>query len=171
VFHYHAPMLRTYLASDTRVDSILFGCALAVWNNPVLDDVALSERRWKYAYVPFALLLLVGCLVVRGDNFRETARYSLQGAALTILFIAAIRYHRWPVFAWLNSRAAVFIGLLSYSLYLLHLAVLLGIARALPAAGLLVQGGLSLAISIALAWAIYITVEKPCARLRRKLSD
>jgi peptidoglycan/LPS O-acetylase OafA/YrhL len=171
VFVYHAPMVRTYLASDTRVDSILFGCALAVWRNPVLDDVVLDERRWKYVYVPFAALLLVGCLVVRGDYFRETARYSLQGAALTIVFIAAIRHRHWAIFACLNSRPAVFIGLLSYSLYLLHLAVLLGIARALPDAGLLVQGALSLSISIALAWGIYITVEKPCARLRRKLSD
>lgn len=171
VFVYHAPMVRTYLASDTRVDSILFGCALAVWNNPVLDDVVLNERRWKYAYVPFAALLLVCCLLVRGDNFRETARYSLQGAALTIVFIAAIRFDHWAMFSWLNSRVAVFIGLLSYSLYLLHLAVLLGVARALPAAGLLVQGALSLGLSIFLAWLIYITVERPCARLRRKLSD
>jgi peptidoglycan/LPS O-acetylase OafA/YrhL len=98
-------------------------------------------------------------------------RYSLQGAALTIVFIAAIRFQYWRIFAWLNSRAAVFIGLLSYSLYLLHLAVLLGIARALPEAGLPVQGALSLVISIALAWMIYVTVEKPCARLRRRLSD
>jgi peptidoglycan/LPS O-acetylase OafA/YrhL len=75
------------------------------------------------------------------------------------------------MFAWLNARVAVFIGLLSYSLYLLHLAVLLGIARALPNSGLIVQGGLSLVISIALAWMIYVTVEKPCARLRRKLTD
>lgn len=171
VFVYHAPMVRTYLASDTRVDSILFGCALAVWNNPVLDDVALNERRWKTLYVPFAALLLIACLVVRGDNFRETARYSLQGAALTIVFIAAIRYRHWAAFAWLNTRIAMFIGLLSYSLYLLHLAVLLGIARALPNAGLLVQGALSFTLSIALAWTIYITVEKPCARLRRRLSD
>jgi peptidoglycan/LPS O-acetylase OafA/YrhL len=171
VFVHHAPMVRTYLASDTRVDSILFGCALAVWKNPVLDDETLNERRWKYAYVPFAALLLACCLVVRGDNFRETVRYSLQGAALTVVFIAAIRFQYWRMFAWLNSRAAVFIGLLSYSLYLLHLAVLLGIARALPEAGLLVQGTLSLVISIALAWMIYITVEKPCARLRRRLSD
>jgi len=171
VFVYHAPMVRTYLASDTRIDSILFGCALAVWNNPVLDDVSLNERRWKYAYVPFAALLLACCLVVRGDNFRETVRYTLQGAALTIVFIAAIRYQIWAIFAWLNSRFAMFIGQLSYSLYLLHFAVFLGITRTLPHAGLLVQGGGSLAISIALAWAIYITVEKPCARLRRKLTD
>ena len=171
VFHFHAPTSRTYLASDTRIDSILFGCALAVWKNPVLDAVALNERRWKYVYVPFAALLLACCLLVRGDAFRETFRYSLQGAALTILFIAAIRYHRWLVFGWLNSRVMIFIGLLSYSLYLLHLAVILRVAKALPEANPLVQGSVSLAIAIGLAWLIYVTVEKPCARLRKKLTD
>jgi peptidoglycan/LPS O-acetylase OafA/YrhL len=35
----------------------------------------------------------------------------------------------------------------------------------------LLRGTFSLAISIALAWLIYVWVEKPCARLRRKLSD
>jgi peptidoglycan/LPS O-acetylase OafA/YrhL len=171
VFVYHVQIERTYLASDTRVDSILFGCALAVWNNPVLDEMPMCERRWKYAYVPLAALLLGFCLLVRGANFRETLRYSLQGVALTVLFIAAIRYHRWPVFAWLNTRVMVYIGLLSYSLYLLHLAVIFGIARGLPNMSHVLRGTLSLAISIALAWLIYVTVEKPCARLRRKLSD
>jgi peptidoglycan/LPS O-acetylase OafA/YrhL len=171
VFGYHVPMTRTYMASDTRVDSILFGCALAVWNNPVLDEVPMNERRWKLCYVPVAALVLGCCLLLRGDNFRETFRYSLEGAALTLLFMAAIRYHRSPLFAWLNTRAMVFIGLLSYSLYLLHFAVIFGIARALPGMNHVLRGGLSLGVSIALAWLIYVTVEKPCARLRRKLSD
>jgi peptidoglycan/LPS O-acetylase OafA/YrhL len=171
VFVYHVPITRTYMASDTRIDSIVFGCALAVWSNPVLDDVPMNERRWKYLYVPFAALVLGCCLLVRGDNFRETLRYSLQGAALTLLFIAAIRYHRWPLFAWLNTRVMVFIGLLSYSLYLLHLTVIFGIARALPQLNHVLRGSLSLAISVALAWLIYVTVERPCARLRKKLSD
>jgi peptidoglycan/LPS O-acetylase OafA/YrhL len=65
----------------------------------------------------------------------------------------------------------IFIGLLSYSLYLLHLAVIFGVARALPQVNHVFRGSLSLAISIALAWLIYVTVEKPCARLRRRLSD
>jgi len=171
VLHFHVPMERTYMASDTRVDSILFGCALAVWNNPVLDDVSLNERRWKYAYVPLAAVLLAFCLMVRGDDFRETLRYSLQGAALTVFFIAAIRYHRWPVFSWLNTRVMVFIGLLSYSLYLLHLAVIFGVERAFPSMSIIAQGVLSLVLAIGLAWLIYVTVEKPCARLRRKLTD
>ena len=171
VFLYHVPIERTYLATDTRVDSILFGCALAVWNNPVLDDVPMREERWKYLYVPLAALLVGGCLVVRGDDFRETLRYSLQGAALTVLFIAAIRFPRWPVFAWLNTRFMIYIGLLSYSLYLLHLAVIFGIARLLPDVNHLVRGSLSLAVSVALSWMIYLSIEKPCARLRRKLTD
>jgi peptidoglycan/LPS O-acetylase OafA/YrhL len=171
VFHDHVALNRTYMASDTRVDSILFGCALAVWNNPVLDAVALDERRWKRLYAPAALALLVGCLILRGDWFRETLRYSLQGIALTVLFIAAIRYHRWAVFAWLNNRPMNFIGLLSYSLYLMHLAILMRIEQVLPALYPLAQAALALGIAIALAYLIYRTIEKPAARLRRRLSE
>lgn len=171
VWGLHAPVVRTYMASDTRIDSILFGCALAVWCNPVRDPIALVESRWKFAYLPAALLVLAACLYIRGDEFREILRYSLQGAALTVVFIAAIRFYRWPIFAGLNTRVMVFIGLLSYSLYLLHLAVIYGVIRLLPTTGLIVQAALSLAIAIALSWLIYVTVEKPCARLRRRLTD
>ena len=65
----------------------------------------------------------------------------------------------------------VFIGLLSYSLYLLHYAVIYGVERTLPQLGSIARGCVSLAIAIALAWLIYVAVEKPCARLRRRLSD
>lgn len=171
VFHDHASLNRTYMASDTRVDSILFGCALAVWNNPVLDEVALDERRWKSLYTPAAVLILVACLFTRGDAFRETLRYSLQGIALTVLFIAAIRYHRWAPFAWLNHRLMIFIGLLSYSLYLLHLAVLMRMEQALPALDPVVRAVLALGLAVGLAYAIYLTIEKPAARLRRRLSE
>lgn len=171
VFAHHAPMERTYLATDTRLDSILFGCALAVWNNPVLDAASLRERRWKYVYVPLAALLLAFCIVMRGDGFRETLRYSLQGAALTVVFIAAIRYHRWGVFSWLNSRLMVFIGVLTYSLYLLHLAVIFGVERMLPGEGIVTQGIVAFVVNMSLAWLIFVTVEKPCGRLRRRLTD
>ena len=171
VLHYHAPVLRTYLGTDTRIDSILFGCALAVWHNPVADGSPLNERRWKYLYLPMALLLMLACLCVRRDDFRETLRYSLQGVALTGIFIAAIRFPRWPIFAALNTRVMVFIGLLSYSLYLMHLGIINIVTTWLPALGPVAQGLLSLATAVALAWLIYVAVEKPCARLRRKLSD
>jgi peptidoglycan/LPS O-acetylase OafA/YrhL len=171
VFGMHVSVDRTYMASDTRLDSILFGSALAVWKNPVLDTVEFREARWKYAYVPAAFLVVVACLAIRGDEFRETLRYSLQGAALTILFSAAIRYPGWTPFRILNLRPMVMIGLFSYSLYLLHYAVIAAVEVLLPTWHPLVQAVLSLGISLALSWLLYIYVEKPCAKLRRRLSD
>jgi peptidoglycan/LPS O-acetylase OafA/YrhL len=95
----------------------------------------------------------------------------MQGASLTVLFIAAIRFHQWRVFKWLNTKVMMFIGLLSYSLYLLHLGVILRLEKALPQVNPAVRGVLSFATAIALAWLIYIAVERPCAQLRRKLTD
>ena len=171
VFHGHAELNRTYMGSDTRVDSILFGCALAVWHNPVLDPPVLNERRWKYGYAPAAAVVLLACMFIRGDSFRETLRYSLQGGALTVIFVAAIAYHRWAAFAWLNTPVLNFLGLLSYSLYLVHLAVLMEIERALPTWHPVIRGILSLGVAVAISWSIYTCVEKPAARLRRRLSD
>ena len=103
---FHVSTDRTYIGSDTRLDSILFGCAIAVWCNPVIDQPRLNDNAWKWIYFPGALMVLLACLVIRGGafNFRETLRYSLQGAALTVLFIAAIRYYNWWPFRWLNWR-------------------------------------------------------------------
>jgi peptidoglycan/LPS O-acetylase OafA/YrhL len=171
VFGLHSPVDRTYIASDTRLDSILFGCALAVWRNPVLDETALRERRWKYGFVPGALMVLLLCLTIRGDAFRETLRYSLQGIALSAIFVAAIRYHEWLPFRLLNSRVAIFLGLLSYSLYLLHYAIIYGVRHLLADLNPALQAAVALAISIALAFALYVGVEKPCARLRKRLTD
>jgi peptidoglycan/LPS O-acetylase OafA/YrhL len=162
---------RTYMASDTRVDSILFGCALAVWRNPMLDAPVLRERWWKTVIVPAALLLLAFCLVVRNPQFRETLRYTLQGIALTVMFMAAIRFKSWLPFRFLNLRPVVFIGGLSYSLYLVHFAVLFAVQRNLPALHPVASGALALAISLLLSWTIYRVVERPCARLRRRLID
>jgi peptidoglycan/LPS O-acetylase OafA/YrhL len=168
---FHVSTDRTYMGSDTRLDSIIFGCAIAVWLNPVIDRPRLNDGAWKRIYFPGALMVLLACVFIRGNAlaFRETLRYSLQGAALTVLFIAAIRYPNWWPFRWLNWRPIAFLGVLSYSLYLLHFTVIIGVQGMLPAAPRFVQGLVAFAISTALAWLMYITVERPCAKLRKRL--
>jgi peptidoglycan/LPS O-acetylase OafA/YrhL len=162
---------RTYLATDTRVDSILFGCALAVWNNPVLDSTLRKEAFWKFVVLPGALLLLVFSLLYRDQVFRETLRYSIQGLGLTGLFAVAIRFGHWPLFGFLNSRVLSFLGKLSYSLYLVHLAVIFAVTRIFGASSLWFLMLLSFCLSLVLAWGIYETVEKPFASLRRRISN
>jgi peptidoglycan/LPS O-acetylase OafA/YrhL len=158
------------MGSDTRIDSILFGCALAVWSSPVKDKLVLNERRWQFLYVPAAIVLLLLCVIARSNVFRETIRYSVQGIALTLLFIAAIRYPLWTPMRVLNTKTFVFVGALSYSLYLLHFAVIIGIQKNYPGANPVEQGVLALCMSVALSWLIYVVIEKPCAKLRRRLT-
>jgi peptidoglycan/LPS O-acetylase OafA/YrhL len=171
VLGFDAPSTRTYMGSDTRLDSILFGALLAIGANPVLDARRGDEKVWARLLVPVALAVLLASLLIRQEAFRETARYTLQGLAFLILFSAAIRFPQWPIFKWLNSRPLVFIGTLSYSLYLVHLCVLFIVHDLLHVDSLLWRGVLSLAISLAVSWLIYKFVEKPCAALRRRLVD
>jgi peptidoglycan/LPS O-acetylase OafA/YrhL len=166
----HATSGRIYIATDTRVDSILFGCALAVWNNPVLDAPTSSPRRWKYVLVPAALLALVFSFSYAGQRFRMTGYFSIQGVALTVLFIAAIRFSAWPPFRFLNSRAVAFIGVLSYSLYLVHEILLSAVSQLLPRWPALLCVLVALAASMIAAWMIYLLVEIPLARLRQRFS-
>ena len=121
VYRFNAATDRTYVASDTRVDSILFGCALAVYGNPVIDGASrIKEATWKRVILPIAILVLLFTFLYRAPSFRETFRYSIQGLALTPVFIAAIRFPGWLLFRPLNTRLASFVGVLSYSLYLVH---------------------------------------------------
>jgi len=171
VLHVHPSADRTYMGTDTRIDSILFGCALAVWHNPVLDAPLLAEKWWKRLLLPGALGVLAACLVVRGEVFRETLRYTLQGLALAPVMIAAIRFRHWPLFRPLNWRPVAFLGVLSYSFYLVHFAVISAVQRIAPGLDALLQGLLALAIALALAALMYRYVERPCARLRQRLTD
>jgi peptidoglycan/LPS O-acetylase OafA/YrhL len=169
VFHFHSAENRTYMASDTRFDSLLYGCALAIWGNPVLDGPSrLPEPVWKRGLVPGAVAALLFTFVYRQPAFRETFRYTIQGIALTVLFIAAIRFPRWGAFRLLNHPRVAFVGVLSYSLYLVHHVVLGALARSLDLNPVL-RGAAALLVSLALAYAIHRAIERPCARLRRRL--
>jgi peptidoglycan/LPS O-acetylase OafA/YrhL len=171
VYVYHASTDRTYMGTDTRVDSILFGCALAVWHNPILDRERLSEGRWKYCYLPACVAVILITFLWRGEEYRETFRYSMQGAALTPLFAAAMRYPKWLIFRPLNWRPLVFLGVLSYSTYLIHFGVITATQYLLPRQMPALVGVTALALTVFLAWLIYRGIERPCARLRKRLTD
>jgi peptidoglycan/LPS O-acetylase OafA/YrhL len=160
---------RTQVASDTRFDSLLFGCALALHENPALDRSRLPERIWKRWLFPLALAGLALSFAVRAEAFRETVRYSLQGLCLVPVFVCAVRYPRWLPMRPLNLRPVAFIGVLSYSLYLVHLLAIDLVGTHVVRSGV-ARAVVSLAVSVAISWGIYRVVEKPCARLRRRLS-
>jgi peptidoglycan/LPS O-acetylase OafA/YrhL len=169
-FEGDAAFAHTYLSTDTRFDSILFGCVFAVIANPTCDDPAyrwiVRALRWL---VPLCLLVLLGTFLYRDEYFRQTARYTVQALALIPLFIAAIHCRGSLPVRFLNLPFVCFLGVLSYSLYLCHFIIIESIESHWTFNPVL-TGALSLACALLFATAVHYGIERPCARLRKRLS-
>ena len=66
-------------------------------------------------------------------------------------------------------RAVSFVGGLSYTIYVTHQIIISAAHRHLPP-GRVERGVVYLAATLVVAWVIYVVVERPFARLRRRLS-
>ncbi|WP_242184033.1 acyltransferase [Sphingomonas sp. CARO-RG-8B-R24-01] len=155
---------KVYYWTHTRIDSILFGCCLALWQNPVLDKGAWQPR---IIHVLFASAILLGCLAIRDELFRQTVRYTLQGGALFVIFSYAIHDRGWVSIA-LSTRPLRVIALYSYTLYLIHVPIIAGVHALFPALGLLGLIVISGALSMLYAAGMYALVEQPAANWRRR---
>jgi peptidoglycan/LPS O-acetylase OafA/YrhL len=163
-----APEDHLTMATDTRVDAILFGCLLAVWKNPWLDAPAANTRRDSLlVFAALATLLLT--LLYRDAWFRVTLRYSLQSIAIAaLIYVAVVHHHHWSV-RWLNARALAYLGTISYTVYLVHHVVLLAIEKHWPHWNWGTATAIAMILTLAIAEPMRRWVEEPCARLRRRL--
>jgi hypothetical protein len=91
----HAPEIRMHRATDTRVDTILFGCALAICENPALDPSRYAVKIWRDLWLPLGVLGLAMTAIVRDPLFHGTFKGTLQGIAFIPLFVVAIRCPSW----------------------------------------------------------------------------
>lgn len=159
---------RTFYATDTRADSILWGCIFAIAANPMLDEKRVLGWRLGALFIG-AVAVLAGTMVYRDDRFRETFRYTIHGLVLFPIFTAAIIYHESRWFRWLNYKWLRQLGVLSYSLYLIHYTVIYVVQEWIEVHPL-VQGIIAFAISLGLSMAMYRWVERPFAKWRKHFS-
>ncbi len=68
---------RTYFCTDTRIDSILFGCIMGLFCNPVLDRKLEIGSGQAQGLMVLSGAILLFTFVYRDAVFRETVRYSL----------------------------------------------------------------------------------------------
>jgi peptidoglycan/LPS O-acetylase OafA/YrhL len=151
---------RILYATDTRVDTILFGCIFALALNPVLD----KDIKPSFSLSILALGTLLLSVIFRGPVMHLGFKFTLQGLALIPLFTIAIMEPKY--FKWLNWKWVRYVGTLSYTLYLVHLALFdaaLAHIRAKSLAALV-----ALALCFLYAYAMNRAVEIPAARLRKR---
>ena len=117
---FHSPWESIYEGTDTRFDSILFGCVLAIVANPRLGDKVQWWTKHAGVLASAGTLLIALSFAYRNPFFRDTFRYTLLGIGLApIFFLVSLpqkhlltRCLEWPVLCWL--------GQLSYTMYLIH---------------------------------------------------
>ena len=157
------------MATDTRADSILIGCLMAFVRNPTVDPVAPANLRRDTAIAAACVALLIATLAYRGDFFRHTARYTLQSLAIApLIYVAVTRAAQVP-FRWLNSASMVYLGTISYTIYLSHQLILYFVMRHWPLLSWAMTLALTAIITLAVAETMRRWVERPCTRLRKQL--
>ena len=114
--------LYTYCATDTRIDSIAFGCLTATLFNGWNATARSAKMSWA-AIVGAGVLMLVS-LLYRDPMFRETFRYSIQGISLMMFFYGLFGCGGAPVIRLLEFGPMRQMGVLSYGAYLWHLEFL-----------------------------------------------
>jgi peptidoglycan/LPS O-acetylase OafA/YrhL len=155
---------RLYQGTDTRIDSIAWGALLALAEHRRPLWVARAALLW-----PAALVLLAASFLPTGEFARQVLRTSVQGVALLALFPALLTRDSLAARA-LCTRPALWIGRLSYSLYLWHWGAF---ALADWLAGPHRAAWLAIGLPLAALFSAgsYAFIEQPMLRLRRRIGS
>jgi peptidoglycan/LPS O-acetylase OafA/YrhL len=156
----------TYLLPHTRAGELLLGCALALWfagRPAILERTALLRR------LTWAALIALAVLALTVGRAGESKLLALQLPVIALVAAALITGlltdGSGPVARALSWSPLVYLGKISYGIYLFHLPVLILGTKYLPFPWA-VRIPIELAASLMIAALSYRFVEKPL--LRRK---
>jgi peptidoglycan/LPS O-acetylase OafA/YrhL len=153
-----------FIATDSRIDSILFGCILGVWHNPAKDEPLIKQQFVSVAVLLASLAAVVFTIVYKDPAFERTLMFTVQGLSFLSIFACAIRHPDWLLFRWLNWRPMVYLGWISYTFYLCHAMALRVALRYTENAW--VGYALALAATIIFSSLMFRFVETPLAKKR-----
>ncbi len=166
------PVNYLHYAFESRLDTILYGCALALaFKLGKIEPLLRAVDRLKL--LPFLLVFLLVRLALLEDRVSSRV-FDFFGFPLTsmlvvvlliqFVFLGALRGWRW-----LDHPSLRFLGRISYSLYLYHIVVIATVEFYLmPALHLRWAIPIMYLGSIAAAYASYRLVEQPFLRLKNR---
>ncbi|WP_442575854.1 acyltransferase family protein [Microbacterium sp. F51-2R] len=160
---------RIYLATDTRADAILWGSILAIIANPMYDEIRAPRRKRLLTPILLASVAVFYVVSRMPDSIGMTVGYTVQAVVLAGVFIPLILAPRSIVGRAMNWRPIMWVGVISYSIYLIHRPALMLAEEYIPAPHL-TQAIIGIAATVLLSWAMLHWVEKPFGVLRKRFS-
>ncbi len=178
---------RSFASAGARTIFVMaamtWACAAAVFAIPHHADVWTTYIFPPVRLVDFVVGMLLGTAFLRGYRLAGSATawelaavIAIAAAIIAIPHVpAGLQYSLWPLPFWgaliaiaalgrgaisrvLSHPALVRLGEISYAFYLVHLSVLMVAEHVLPAPFVSVG---ALAVSLATAWALHASVERP----------
>lgn len=167
--------LPAYMLTPARADSLAVG-ALTAWATIHARPWLADNRRWlQVACLAAIAIVPIVWLVPRSTEKWHAAVWGhtyftlLYGATLLLVLLNAGAMALWP----LRTRMAAGVAAISYTLYLVHLPVLIavyatfGATQNLHSASGVMLVALALALSLMLSWVSYVVIERPILRSAR----
>lgn len=159
---------RVYHGLDTRADALMIGCALASWLAAGSDFRRLTHL--AHYGVRLALGLLLGLMVSTSYSaeFMYLGGLLAVAVAVACLIFYVTLYPGTVITEALEIRPLVWIGRVSYGLYLWHFLIFDMVK--LPAARFSVLVTVHFALTFAIAALSYYVIERPALKLKTRFN-
>jgi peptidoglycan/LPS O-acetylase OafA/YrhL len=158
-----------YFTTHTRADSILYGClaAVLIYRQRNAFYIALLQKKWTL----FLGMLILGATLSYQDLlFQSTLAYSLFGLGFMLAVPAfSFAHSNGFMYRLMDNKPIIFIGKISYSLYLFHW-VALQLANLHFANNTKEWYLVVFPVTIVLSLVSYYAVEGPFLKYRKRLA-
>jgi peptidoglycan/LPS O-acetylase OafA/YrhL len=159
--------LQIYLRTDARADSLLVGVALALLPYDRLIGALRPRARGAIGLAALAGIVVVAQLVQPSSSLLYLGGFT--GVALMSTVLVAMALQPSPLYVLLAAAPVVFLGRISYSLYLWHLPVFDVVATHTRSWSPVPRTAVGWSIALGAATCSYLFVERPALRLKSRL--
>lgn len=163
-----------YAAFDTRYDSLLVGCLLAVIIRQRAGEgwVRLLTSGAGWAVVSLGLILIVIYLPdlagITIPRYRDVFEFAVLPPLIAVFIAQLVSNCQHWLWKWLEWPAIQYLGKISYSLYLYQQVVLEPVTKLLRSSPEWFASGAAVCATILVASMSYFVVEKPFLRLKER---